>query len=507
MLMVIYMIKEITNKLNLKNEDIITYGDDIAKIIKKPINNENNHLILVTSITPTPYGEGKTTLVIGINDALRKLGKNSVAVLREPSMGPTFGLKGGATGGGKASIIPEDEINLLFTGDFSAITNANNLICSLIDNHIFHGNDLNINPNKIVFNRCIDLCDRSLRNIKIDGITKHFDITAASEIMGIMTLCDSEYDLKQRIDDIIIAYNYNNKPVYFKELGATGAIYTLLKKALYPNLVRSLENNPVIVHIGPFANVSIGCNSLISTKLATSISDYTIVEAGFGSDLGCEKFFDVKCRTGNLKPSLVILNVTIRALKYHGDDSLIKGLDNLEKHISNIKNFTNNILVVLNKFEDDKLEEINIIKDFVNNQGFEFDICESYLKGSDGAISVALKVIDLAKNNSINYLYELDDDIQNKINNVCKKIYHVDKIIYKKEVLDKIEEIKKNGFNNLPICIAKSPLTLNGNKDKNLDYIEMTDIKVNNGAKYIVVYSGNILTLPGLPEKPKACDF
>lgn len=499
------MISEIAQKLNLNDEDIITYGKDIAKIIKKDNTNKKGNLILVTSITPTPYGEGKTTLVIGINDVLRKLGKNSVAVIREPSMGPTFGIKGGATGGGKASVIPENDINLSFTGDFSAITNANNLICALIDNHIFHGNELKIK--KIVFNRAIDICDRSLRNIIIDNNLYHYDITAASEIMGIMTLTKDDNDLRNRIDNILIAYDDNDLPIYFKSLNATGAIYTLLEKALYPNLVRSLENNPVIVHMGPFANVSIGCNSLISTTLATSLADYTIVEAGFGSDLGCEKFFDIKCRTGNLNPNLVILNVTIRALKYHGNNSLINGLNNLEKHIQNINNFTNNILVVLNKFEDDSNEEINILSDFVNNLNMPFEICESYLKGSDGSIKLGLKIIDLVKENNIKYLYELEEDIQNKINKICTKMYHVDKVIYTSDVLEKIDKINKIGLNNLPICIAKSPLSLNGNKDTSLDYIKINDIKVNNGAGYIVAYSGNILTLPGLPKHPKACDF
>ena len=499
------MINEIAKKLNLNNDDIITYGNDIAKIIKKSCNDKKGNLILVTSITPTPYGEGKTTLVIGINDVLRKLGKNSVAVIREPSMGPTFGLKGGATGGGLASVIPDTEINLSFTGDFNAITNANNLICALIDNHIFQGNELNIK--EVVFNRAIDICDRSLRNITINEKKYHFDITAASEIMGIMTLAKDEIDLKRRIDNILIGYDNNNLPIYFKELKATGAIYTLLKNALYPNLVRSLENNPVIVHMGPFANVSIGCNSLISTNLALSLADYTIVEAGFGSDLGCEKFFDIKCRDGNLKPNLVILNVTIRALIYHGNNNLINGLNNLEKHIKNINNFTNNILVVLNKFEDDKIEDINILKDFVNQLNMPFEICESYLKGSEGSIDLGLKIIDLVKNSNIRYLYDLNDDIKDKINKICTKMYHVNNIIYNDDVLEKIEQIKKIGLSNLPICIAKSPLTLNGNKDSNLDYIKITDIKVNNGAGYIVVYSGNILTLPGLPKHPKACDF
>lgn len=499
------MINEIAKKLNLNSDDIITYGNDIAKITKKNLNNKKGNLILVTSITPTPYGEGKTTLVIGINDALRKLGKNSVAVIREPSMGPTFGLKGGATGGGKSSVIPDNDINLSFTGDFNAITNANNLICALIDNHIFQGNELNIK--KIVFNRTIDICDRSLRNILINDNLYHFDITAASEIMGIMTLVKDETDLKTRIDNILIGYDNNNLPIYFKQLNATGAITTLLKNALYPNLVRSLENNPVIVHMGPFANVSIGCNSLISTNLALNLADYVIVEAGFGSDLGCEKFFDIKCRVGDLKPNLVILNVTIRALIYHGNNNLIKGLDNLEKHIENVNKFTNNILIVLNKFESDSEEEINILKKFVNNLNLPFEVCESYLKGSDGSISLGNKIIELVNNVNVNYLYDLNDDIQSKINKICTDMYHVKNVTYSDEVLEKINNIKKIGLNNLPICIAKSPLSLNGSKDPNLDYIKITDIKVNGGASYIVVYSGNILTLPGLPKNPRALEF
>lgn len=500
------MIYKVAKKLKLNKNDIITYGNDMAKIISKPNKiNKKNKLILVTSITPTKDGEGKTTLVIGINDALRKLGKNSVAVLREPSMGPTFGLKGGATGGGMATVIPEEEINLSFTGDFNAITNANNLICALIDNHIFQGNKLNIDINTIPFHRCLDVCDRSLRSITLENRNETFDITAASEIMGIMTLCKDSNDLKERIDRIIIGYN-NDIPIYLKELNATNAIYSILKNALYPNIVRSKENNPVIIHMGPFANISIGCNSLISTKLATNISDYTIVEAGFGSDLGAEKFFDIKCRIGNLNPSLAIINVTIKALKNHGNGDLKNGFSNLKKHIDNVKNFIEPF-VVLNKFENDKIEDITELQNYVNSLNIPFEICESYLKGSIGAINLANRIINHTNNQELKYLYELEDEIKNKIDIICKKMYHVNKVIYTKQVLEKIKNIKKIGFNNLPICIAKSPLTLNGNKDLNLDYIEITDIKVNNGAGYIVVYSGNILTMPGLPENPKACNY
>ncbi len=498
------MITEIAKKINLNKDDIILYGDDIAKIKKNEPKKQGN-LILVTSITPTKHGEGKTTMVIGINDALRKLGKNSIAVVREPSLGPTFGLKGGATGGGKATICPEMDINLSFTGDFHAIEDANNLICALIDNHIFQGNELNINPNDILFHRCIDVCDRSLRSIEINHTTSSFDITAASEIMGIMTLCQNEDDLKKRIDDIIIGLTYEENPVYFKQLQSTNAIYELLKKAMLPNLVRSLENNPVIVHMGPFANVSIGCNSLISTKLATSLCDYTLVEAGFGSDLGCEKFFDIKCRTGNLNPNLVILNVTIRALKEH--NCFENQFDHLKKHIENIHCFTSNLLIVLNKFEDDNVDEITKLQEFLKQENIPFEICEAFSKGSDGAMKVAEKVIDLVKTDTIHFLYSLEDELKDKIDTICTKMYHVNKIIYKKEVLKKIENIKKNHLDSLPICIAKSPLSLNGNKDTSLDYIEITDIKVNNGAGYIVVYSGNIMTMPGLPKHPRAMDF
>lgn len=498
------MITEIAKKINLNKNDIILYGDDIAKI-KKNEQKKQGNLILVTSITPTKHGEGKTTMVIGINDALRKLRKNSIAVVREPSLGPTFGLKGGATGGEKATIFPEMDINLSFTGDFHAIEDANNLICALIDNHIFQGNELNINSNDILFHRCIDVCDRSLRSIEINHTTSSFDITAASEIMGIMTLCQNEDDLKKRIDDIIIGLTYEGNPVYFKQLQSTNAIYELLKKAMLPNLVRSLENNPVIVHMGPFANVSIGCNSLISTKLATSLCDYTLVEAGFGSDLGCEKFFDIKCRTGNLNPNLVILNVTIRALKEH--NCFENQFDHLKKHIENIHCFTSNLLIVLNKFEDDNVDEITKLQEFLKQENISFEICEAFLKGSDGAMKVAEKVIDLVKTDTIHFLYSLEDELKDKIDTICTKMYHVNKIIYKKEVLKKIENIKKNHLDSLPICIAKSPLSLNGNKDTSLDYIEITDIKVNNGAGYIVVYSGNIMTMPGLPKHPRAMDF
>ena len=502
-------ILEVAEKLNLNKNDLFSYNDEYAKIINFKNNNTLKKLILVTSINPTSKGEGKTTLVIGLNDALRSLNINSLAVLREPSMGPVFGVKGGATGGGAASIIPSDTINLSFTGDIDAVTNANNLISALIDNHIFHGNELDIK--NITFNRCLDVNDRSLRNIYYNDSEAHFDITAASEMMGIMTLAKDQDDLKNKIDNIIIGFNSKEEPVYFKSLNCTNAILKILKQAIYPNLVQSLEHNPVLVHMGPFANVSIGCNSLLSTNLALNLADYTIVEAGFGSDLGAEKFYDIKCRYGNLKPSMVLINITIDALKQHGNGNLIKGFDNLKIHINNMKLFNKNIIVVLNKYETNTLEEINELKNFVESENVLFEISESYLKGSLGVTSLAKTILNINGENNFNYLYDLNLDIISKINTISKKIYRAKDVIYNDDILSKIKKIEELGFKNLPICIAKTPLSLSSDKnilDVNQEYdVEVKDIKVKNGASYIVVYLGNILTMPGLPKEPNAMNF
>lgn len=502
-------ILEVSKKINLDGKDLFSYNDEYAKIINFKNNNTLRKLILVTSINPTSKGEGKTTLVIGLNDALRHLNINSLAVLREPSMGPVFGVKGGATGGGLASIIPSDTINLSFTGDIDAVTSANNLIAALIDNHIFQGNELDIK--NITFNRCLDINDRSLRNISCNNNELHFDITAASEMMGIMTLAKDQDDLKKKINNIIIGFNSKEEPVYFKSLNCTNAVLKILERAIYPNLVQSLEHNPVLVHMGPFANVSIGCNSLISTNLALNLADYTIVEAGFGSDLGAEKFYDIKCRYGNLKPNMVLINVTIDALKQHGNGNLTKGFDNLKIHIDNMKLFNKNIIVVLNKYNTNTLEEINELKKFVENENVLFEISEAYLKGSIGTLDLAKTVLNINEDNNFNYLYNLNDDIISKINTICTKIYRAKEVIYNDDILNKIKQLEELGFNNLPICAAKTPLSLSSNKnilDVNQVYnVEVKDIKIKNGASYIVIYLGNILTMPGLPKEPNAMNF
>lgn len=514
-------INEIAKKLNLNENDIEMYGNFKAKI-NKIENNNCGKLILVTSINPTPYGEGKTTITIGLNDALRKLGMNSVAILREPSLGPVFGIKGGACGGGLSKMIPEDDINLHFTGDMHAITTCNNLLSSLIDNHIYFGNELNINPEKIVFRRCLDLNDRALREVKLKNRTEHFDITAASEIMTILCLSKDLEDLKNKLENILIGYTYDDKPVFVKDLKCVNALLLVLKDAIKPNLVQSLEENPIIVHGGPFANIAHGCSSFIATKLGLNLADYVITEAGFGADLGCEKFFDIVCRN-NITPSLTIINVSLKALKHNAYinkediespnlNALKKGICNLEAHIQNIKKFTNNIMVILNKFESDTEEEINFVKNYVLDLNISFEICSSYVKGGIGAIDAASKIIELCnKETTFKFLYNLDEEIENKINKICKEIYHARNIIYNDDIKEKINKIKKIGFNNLPICIAKTQYSFSSDPKKlgnpnNYD-IEIKDIALKSGAGFIVVYLGNIMTLPGLSKNPNALNM
>ncbi|MDD3453848.1 MAG: formate--tetrahydrofolate ligase [Bacilli bacterium] len=503
-------IVSVAKKINLNKKDLILYGNDKAKII---VNNFDikGKLILVTSINPTIYGEGKTTVTIGINAALRKLNINSLAVLREPSLGPVFGIKGGATGGGYSQVTPSLDINLHFTGDMHAITSANNLICAIIDNHIYQGNKLNIDENKIEFNRCIDMNDRALRNIKLSNRDESFNITAASEIMAILCLSNDEYELRNKLNNILIGFSYDNKPIYVEDLNITNALYLLLKDAFKPNLVQDLENNPVIIHGGPFANIAHGCNSLVATKFALSKSDYVITEAGFGSDLGGEKFFDIKCRYGNIKPFLTIINVTVKALKHHGNGILKEGILNLKTHIENMKLFNSNLLVVLNKFEDDNNEDIVFIKDYVNNLGVDIKISESYLLGGKGSLDIAKYIINLKGNNDFKYLYNLDDNIENKINTICTKIYHSNNVIFENDILNKIEQINNLGLSNLPICIAKTPNSFSSDPKllgSPTNYnIKIKDIKINSGAGFIVVYLGDIMTMPGLPKVPKAVNM
>ena len=499
-------INEVADRLGIKNY-IEPYGSYKAKIDYTKVNtNKNGKLILVTSINPTPYGEGKTTMTIGINDALNKLGKSSIAVLREPSMGPVFGIKGGATGGGYSQVVPMEDINLHFTGDIHAIEAANNLLCAIIDNHIYQGNALGID--KVLFNRCVDLNDRALRNIDIkydNGFVRSekYNITVASEIMAILCLAKDLDDLKTRIGNILVGLNKDGKMLFARDLNCVGAIALILKDAIKPNLVQTLENNPVIIHGGPFANIAHGCNSVIGTKLGLKLCDYVVTEAGFGADLGAEKFFDIKCRLNNLKPDCVVINATIRALKYNGDDNLTIGIKNVERHIENINKYTNNLVVCINKFDTDSLEDINYVKNYVNNLGFDAITCTSYKDGGNGAIELANKVIEITnRESSFNVLYDLNDSVINKINIIAKNIYRANSVIISEDIKSKIDFIERNGFGNLPICIAKTQYSFTDNSKilgapDNFD-ITITDVRLSAGAGFIVVLAGNIMTLPGL---------
>lgn len=513
-------ITKIAEQLHIKEGDLECYGHFKAKINTiHNVNKEKGKLILVTSVHPTPYGEGKTTLCIGINDALRKLDKESVAVLREPAMGPVFGIKGGATGGGMAQMVPQDDINLHFTGDMHAITSANNLLCSLIDNHIFQGNELNIDPESICFHRCLDVNDRALRSVTLNNRKEKFTITAASEIMAILCLSEDLSDLKRRLENILIGYTYNDEPLFVRDLRCTDSLVILLKDALKPNLVQSLENNPVIVHGGPFANIAHGCSSLISLKMALSLQDYVITEAGFGADLGAEKFFDIVCRH-NIAPDLVILNVTLRALKHNGLcpkeeiilpslDYLKKGIVNLEAHINNLKKFTSHILVVLNHFKEDTFEEIQFIKGFLEKKQIPFEISKAYEEGSKGTTEVAKKIISLTeKEEDFHFLYDLNSPLAKKIETICREIYHAKDIVYSNEAILKMKKLTELNFDKLPICIAKTQYSFSDDKTKlgnPTDYtINVRDMELKNGAGFIVIFLGNIVDMPGLPKNPNA---
>lgn len=521
-------ISEIASKLNIKDEYLYNYGKYIAKIDNAIFDDlekkQDGKLILVTSTSPTPMGEGKTTISIGLNDALNKLGKNSVVTLREPSLGPVFGIKGGATGGGFSQVVPMEDINLHFTGDMHAITSANNLMCAAIDNHIMQGNELNIDINKIYTKRCLDINDRALRQIEIargknNGIEREdgFVITVASEVMAILCLSNNLEDLKNKLGNIYVADSITGKPIFAKDLHVEDAMTILLKNAIKPNLVQTLEHNPAIIHGGPFANIAHGCNSIIATKMALKLSDYVITEAGFGSDLGALKFFDIKCRLANLNPNLVVINTTLKSLKYNGlcpkeevNDKnleyLKKGSVNLQAHIDNMKNFTNNIIVCLNKYDSDSIEEINFLDDFCDKNKVEFVISNSYQYGSNGALNLAEKVIELADNNDkLKYLYDINDSIKNKIEMIAKKVFH-SKVEYTKDALNQIDKITKMGFQNLPVCIAKTQYSITDDSKK-LGYpkgsiVTVRNVRLQSGAGFIVVYMGNIMTMPGLSKKP-----
>ena len=516
-------VNDIAKNLSIDEKYLENYGKYKAKInldIFDEINkNKDGKLVLVTSINPTPYGEGKTTMSIGINDALRLLNKNSLVVLREPSLGPVFGIKGGAAGGGYSQVVPMEDINLHFTGDIHAIESANNLLCAIIDNHIYQGNVLKIK--KVLFNRCVDLNDRALRNVVIKydnkGLQREdkYNITVASEIMAILCLSKDIDDLKTRIGNIVIGLNEDNKPIFARDLDCVGAVSLLLKDAIKPNLVQTLENNPAIIHGGPFANIAHGCNSIIATKMGLKLADYVITEAGFGADLGAEKFFDIKCDVANLTPDCVVINATVRALKYNGGlekdkinkenlYALKKGIVNLRQHIENVSKYTNNIVVCLNKFDFDTNEEINYIINYVKDMGYATEICTSFKEGGKGAVELSKKIIEICNNNKKDFkrLYDNNDSIVNKINKVATEIYRTKSVIYTDEIMRKIQYLEENGFGNLPVCIAKTQYSFSDDPKKlgaPRDFLmEITDIKVSNGAGFVVVLMGKIMTMPGL---------
>ena len=519
-------ITEVAKELGIE-DNIELYGKNKAKVSLDLLNNnKKSKLILVTAINPTPMGEGKTTVSISLSDALCKLGKKSILALREPSLGPVFGVKGGATGGGYAQVIPMEDINLHFTGDFHAITTANNLLCSVIDNHIYQGNSLNID--RVTFKRCLDLNDRQLRVIKtglsneskikqrIDG----FDITAASEIMAILCLSKDLEDLKRRLGNIVIGYNKDGKEIKAKDLKVEGAMTVLLKDAIKPNLVETLEGNPALIHGGPFANIAHGCNSIIATNIAMSLGDITVTEAGFGADLGAEKFLDIKCRNISTHPDVIVLVATVRSLKYHGGmpkeeitkesiEYLEKGMNNLYKHINNLKNIYGlNIVVAINRFSTDTDKEINFLEESLDKINIDYATTNGYTLGSDGSINLAKKVLDnLDKKDNFNYVYDINDSIKDKIYKVATKIYGAKGVNYSIEAEEALNLLEKE-HSNIPICIAKTQYSLSDDP-KNLDPKEEYNIHVSNvilkgGAAFIVVLTGNIMTMPGLPKVPNS---
>ena len=512
-------INSVARSLGVKRENIIPYGDYMGKIkFDKIDDNRNGKLILVTSINPTSYGEGKTTVSIGLDDALCSLGKKSVVVLREPSLGPVFGIKGGACGGGYSQVVPMEDINLHFTGDIHAITTANNLISAAIDNHIYFGNELDIDVNNICFKRCMDMNDRALRNIELSNRHESFNITAASEIMSVLCLSNDFHDLKRKLANILIAYNSKGEAIFARDLKLEGALATILKDAIRPNLVQTLEHNPAIIHGGPFANIAHGCNSIIATKLGLKLADYVVTEAGFGSDLGAEKFFDIKCRYAGLKPDCVVIVVTIKALKHNGGvsdedilkedvEALQKGISNLEVHIENMLKYTTNVVVTLNKFDTDTKREIDFIRQFLLGKQVRFAINESYMRGGKGAIDLVSKVLDVCScDNDFKLLYDEKLPIREKIEIIAKEIYHAFGVLYEDSALESISNIEKLGLDKLPVCIAKTQYSISDNP-KLLGYpkgydVTVRGVSVYSGAGFIVVYLGNIMTMPGLSRRP-----
>ncbi|NPA38082.1 MAG: formate--tetrahydrofolate ligase [Chlorobi bacterium] len=526
-------IREIAEKLNIKTDDLEYYGNDKAKIPLSYIDEDKmkqSNLILVTAITPTPAGEGKTTTSIGLNDGLNRIGKKSVVVLREPSLGPVFGIKGGAAGGGYSQVIPMEDINLHFTGDFSAIEKANNLLSALIDNNVQSKNrNLRIDPRTVLWKRAIDMNDRSLRKIvaalggKTGGIPQEtgFNITAASEVMAILCLSKDLNDLKKRLGNIYVGDTFDNKPVFARDLNAQGAMTILLKDAIKPNLVQTLEGNPAILHGGPFANIAQGTNSIIATKTGLSNADYVVTEAGFGADLGAEKFFNIKCREGNISPKAVVLVATIRALKYHGDkplkelgqpdvDAVKRGIVNLEKHIDTLQSFGLPIVVALNRFAADTDDEIKVVQETCDKNGVRFEVSEGFTKGSEGTTNLAQKVVEAVSecNTTFSPTYNLDDDIRTKIQKISSTVYGAKYVIFSNKAKKQLDKIRKMNFCDMPVCMAKTQKSLSDDekllgRPENFD-IHIREFEIAAGAGFIIPIAGNILRMPGLPEVPAA---
>lgn len=525
-------ISEIAENLGIKEEELEPYGRYKAKLnetlFERVKDNKDGKLILVTAINPTPAGEGKTTTTAGLGQAMAKIGKNAIIALREPSLGPVFGIKGGAAGGGYAQVLPMEDINLHFTGDMHAITAANNLLCAMIDNHLQQGNELRIDQRRILFKRCLDMNDRALRNIviglgsKVNGVPREdgFQITVASEVMAILCLASDIIDLKKRLGNVLVAYTYDNTPVYAKDLKAEGAMTALLKDAIMPNLVQTIEGTPVIMHGGPFANIAHGCNSIRATKLALKLADYCITEAGFGSDLGAEKFMDIKCRCAGLTPSAVVLVATCRALKYNGGvpkaevsaenlEALKKGIVNLGVHIDNMRKYGVPVVVAINQFGTDTQAELEFIESYCKEKGADFALSNVFSKGGEGGIELAQKVVEaVEKPSEFAPIYPLDISLKEKIKAVATKIYGADDVIYTAQANKAIAEVEKLGGGALPICVAKNQYSLSDDPTllgapKNFS-ITVRDVRISNGAGFVVVYTGDIMTMPGLPKAPAA---
>lgn len=526
-------IKEVASSLGMSEDDLELYGKYKAKIsnefIESVKDREDGKLILMTAINPTPAGEGKTTVTVGLGEAFGKLDKKAVIALREPSLGPCFGIKGGAAGGGYAQVVPMEDLNLHFTGDFHAITSANNLLAAMLDNSIKQDNELNIDPTKVVWKRCVDINDRVLRNIivgrgrDVDGVERedHFVITVASEIMAILCLATDYTDLKKRLGKIVVAYTYDDEPVTAKDIKAVGSMAVLLKDAMKPNLIQTLEHTPALVHGGPFANIAHGCNSVKATKTALKMADYVITEAGFGADLGAEKFLDIKCPMAGLKPDCVVLVATVRALKYNGGtakedlknpdlDSLKKGICNLEKHIENLQKFGVPVVVTLNQFRKDTKEELDYIKEFCESKGCEFALAQVWEFGGEGGIELAKKVIETIETKPSNYhpLYEADLSIKEKIEKVATEIYGADGVTYSDEAEDAIARIEKMGYGDCPVCMAKTQYSLSDDKEKlgrpTGFTVNIREVYISAGAGFVVAITGSIMTMPGLSKTPAA---